>query len=66
MNVDIVRTISTHISIFLECFGNARFFSIRLGLEWEGDLWGLERMSEDIWGCLDWGMIEWICDDGLL
>ena len=29
------------------------------------DLWGLERMCEDMWGCLDWGMIEWICEDSL-
>ena len=30
------------------------------------DLWGLERMCEDVLGCLDWGMIVCICEDGLL
>jgi len=27
---------------------------------------GLERIRGDVWGYLNWGMIEWICEDGLL
>jgi len=27
---------------------------------------GREWICEDIWGCLDWKMIEWICNDDLL
>ena len=34
---------------------------------WEKiDLWRLERMCENMWGCLDWGMIDEICEDTLL
>jgi len=43
-------------------------------VDWGGDLcggewvhlWGLEKMWKDIWGCLNWGIMEWICEDDLL